>query len=335
LSHLAPVPFINPPQTAVDTFRFLKRSYVLQVALRFDQKSSNCQMLFRRRSHTASTLELRPAPEASNPIQYFLSYLKHATCQAGKHVQNMSREACKQVQLVQHQAGRQVHRFTDYVGTKLNNQNGITVTRRGRHFLEAEVPQRSEWSPRARRLLHVSLGFGVGIIAAIVTLKVGASKTGATKTAEPKKKRSGKATANPGKRATKRAAAVKPGARMAEDINKKAQAAAEQVEKVVLVAQQGINTTAGMTKDACLKAKNTCLMVTAGAKAVAMKTKDAAVKATADVKEAAVESKAIYDAAMEGMDANSAHTFRCTSGVSGLDHVQVTVSRLTTTVRKS
>jgi hypothetical protein len=275
---------------------------VLQVALRFDQKSSNCQMLFRRRSHMASTLELRPAPEASNPIQSFLSYLRHATCQAGKHVQNVSRAACKQVQLVQHQAGRQVHRFTDYVGTKLNNQNGITVTRRGRHFLEAEVPQRPEWSPRARRLLHVSLGFGVGIIAAMVTLKVGA-----TKTAEPKQKRSGKAAVNPGKRATKRAAVVKPGARMAEDINKKAQAAAEQVEKVVLVAQQGINTTAGMTKDACLKAKNTCLMVTAGAKAVAMKTKEVAVKATADVKEAAMETKAVYDAAMDGADAISTH----------------------------
>lgn len=164
------------------------------------------------------------------------------------------------------------------VGSIMGKDEKFSTVSRGQNQMEmsAEGSSQPQMSPEVKKYLRVSLRVGAGILAAVVTLKVGGAITGSGKKGERKTK--------------KPETPVKPGVRMKEDMDKKARAAADsvvratsEVKGAALRAVDEVKATADKTKEACDRTRDACL------------------KATADSMEVAAEAKAIYDAALEGM----------------------------------
>lgn len=196
-------------------------------------------------------------------------------------------------------AGKQAHRFTEFAGkqaTRLTEFVGLKkedrhIISRGQNHLEvsAQGTDNRSMSPEAKRIFHLSLRVGVGILAAVVTLKVGGALTGGSN--RKKGKPTTKGPAYP----------VKPGVKMAEDMNKKARAAAASVEHAVSGASQSMVKATSEVKGAAVKATDGAKTAAGKTKVACLKTKDACLKAVSGVKEAAEETKAICDAALEGV----------------------------------
>ena len=140
--------------------------------------------------------------------------------------------------------------------------------------------------PEVRNAIKLSLRIGAGILAAVVVLRVASRKN-----------------RNKGKAKEKRAkaqVAVKPGVRMAEDISRKAHAAGTSVEQAVAGACHSVTRATAEVKGAAMKASNGVKEVAGKTKSACVQTKDACLKATSDAKDAAIETVAICDAALEG-----------------------------------
>lgn len=215
-------------------------------------------------------------------------------------------------------ANTQVNRFTAFIGLHNKpvgpqdadqaeppaNSSGMKQSQQiteSSSSLDSSVD--TESGPEMKKALKIALRIGAGVLAVVVVLRAGSRKGRA--------KVKAKAIRAP----------VKPGVRMADDISKKAHAAAASVEQaaaaashsvetatveakgVAMKATDGLKAAAGKTKGACLQAKDACLKATSEAKVVGG-------QATSDAREAAAETKAICDAALEGASVTSRLAYR-------------------------